>query len=97
VRQNKEIELESLVKPHNLLIIQADNKRKLELFDKHMHEELDRQDFRTIIEMDHKVLEQQDTMKKAGVPGFFVSQCPIETKIQMYIFEFIQRLSKMKL
>ncbi len=76
-------------------IVQAANKRELDAFDRRMNDELERQDFRTIIEMDHKVIEQQEMMKKAGVPGFFVSQCPIETRIQMYIFEFIQRLNKM--
>jgi hypothetical protein len=93
VRRHQEAERNCSTKPHNLPILQAANKRELDAFDKRMNEELERHDFQTIIKMDQKVMEQQETMKKAGVPGFFVTSCPFETKIQMYIFQFIQRLS----
>lgn len=35
------------------------------------------------------------TLEKAGVPGFFVTNKPIEVKVQMYLLDFILRLSKM--
>lgn len=42
-----------------------------------------------------QVSDQQDTLEKAGVPGFFVTNKPIEIKVQMYLLDFILRLSKM--
>jgi hypothetical protein len=62
-----------------------------------MSDELHRHDVKTVLELDQKVIEQQETMKKAGVAGFYVTSDPTDTQIQMYIFEFIQRLSKMEM
>ena len=62
-----------------------------------MNDELNRIDLKIINELDKKVNEQQDTMKKAGVPGFYITNDPIELKVQMYIFEFIQNLGSMKI
>jgi hypothetical protein len=62
-----------------------------------MNDELNRIDMKIINELDKKVIEQQDTMKKAGVPGFYITNDPIEIKVQMYIFEFIQNLGSMKI
>lgn len=42
-----------------------------------------------------QVSDQQVTLEKAGVPGFFVTNKPIEVKVQMYLLDFILRLSKM--
>jgi len=47
--------------------------------------------------MDQKVEEQQETMSQAGVYGFYKTVQPTEVKIQMFLFKFIQRLSKMKM
>ena len=62
-----------------------------------MNDELNRIDMKIINELDKKVIEQQDTMKKAGVPGFYITNDSIEIKVQMYIFEFIQNLGSMKI
>lgn len=42
-----------------------------------------------------QVSDQQVTLEKAGVPGFFVTNKPIEVKVQMYLLDFILRLSRM--
>lgn len=62
-----------------------------------MNDELKRLDLKILNELDQKVIEQQDTMKKAGVPGFHITKEPFEVKMQMYIFEFVQRLSEMQM
>ncbi|XP_038210845.1 gonadal protein gdl isoform X1 [Zerene cesonia] len=58
-------------------------------------EELKQTDMKLVIQLDQKVSDQQDTLEKAGVPGFFVTTKPIEIKVQMYLLDFILRLSKM--
>ncbi|XP_013135354.1 PREDICTED: gonadal protein gdl [Papilio polytes] len=58
-------------------------------------EELKQTDMKLVLQLDQKVSDQQDTLEKAGVPGFFVTSKPIEVKVQMYLLDFILRLSKM--
>jgi hypothetical protein len=41
-----------------------------------------------------QVSDQQVTLEKAGVPGFFVTNNPLDIKVQMYLLDFILRLSK---
>ncbi|XP_034824568.1 gonadal protein gdl isoform X1 [Maniola hyperantus] len=72
---------------------QIEIKRNI-LFRRHK-EELKQTDMKLVIQLDQKVSDQQDTLEKAGVPGFFVTNKPIEIKVQMYLLDFILRLSKM--
>lgn len=46
-----------------------------------------------ILQLDQMVSEQQNTLEKAGVPGFYVSTNPQEIQVQMYLLEFISKLS----
>ncbi|SPP89757.1 gonadal protein gdl [Drosophila guanche] len=46
--------------------------------------------------LDQKVNDQQSTLQKAGVPGFYVTENPKEIKIQMFLLDFILRLSRIK-
>ncbi|ALC44703.1 gdl [Drosophila busckii] len=46
--------------------------------------------------MDQKVYDQQSTLQKAGVPGFYFTQNPKEIKIQMFLLDFLLRLSRLK-
>ncbi|XP_017107804.2 gonadal protein gdl [Drosophila bipectinata] len=46
--------------------------------------------------LDQKVNDQQSTLQKAGVPGFYVTENPKEIKIQMFLLDFILRLSRLK-
>ena len=45
---------------------------------------------------DKQMSEQQVTLEKTGVPGFHVTNNPNEVRLQMYILEFILRLSEIK-
>lgn len=53
-------------------------------------------DQKLVLHLDHKVRDQQMTLEKAGVPGFFTTMIPREIKIQMHLLDFILRLSRMK-
>ena len=64
-------------------------------FDKRSNDELHRHDLKIINEIDLKVTEQQDIMQKAGVFGFFQTSNVSEVKLQMHLFQSIQKLSQM--
>lgn len=53
-------------------------------------------DMRLVLHLDQKVKDQQATLEKAGVPGFYVTDNAKENKIQMHLLDFILRLSRMK-
>lgn len=50
-----------------------------------------------ILELDQKVMDQQVMLEKAGVPGFFVTNNKLDIRLQMYLLEFIIRLSHMEI
>lgn len=53
-------------------------------------------DMKLVLHLDQKVKDQQSTLEKAGVPGFYVTDNHKEIKIQMHLLDFILRLSRMK-
>ncbi|GAB0088923.1 Gonadal protein gdl [Sergentomyia squamirostris] len=53
-------------------------------------------DIKLVLHLDQKVKDQQSTLERAGVPGFYVTDNPKDIKIQMHLLDFILRLSKMK-
>lgn len=53
-------------------------------------------DMKLIALLDQKVRDQQSTLHKAGVAGFYVTDNPKEIKIQMFLLDFILRLSRIK-
>ena len=56
--------------------------------------ELENFDVSTILQLDKKVSEQQLTLEKAGVAGFFETKNPVEIKVQMLLIDFICQLEK---
>ncbi|XP_034238244.1 gonadal protein gdl [Thrips palmi] len=52
-------------------------------------------DMKLVKQLDTKVAEQQETLQQAGFPGFFVTMNSSEIKVQMFLLDFILRLSKM--
>ncbi|KAL6258765.1 gonadal protein gdl [Pogonomyrmex barbatus] len=67
---------------------------KAALHKKHK-EELKQMDMKLVLQLDQKVADQQSTLEKAGVPGFYVTNNPVEIQVQMRLCDFIIRLSKM--
>ena len=53
-------------------------------------------DMKLVLHLDQKVKDQQSTLEKAGVPGFYVTDNPKEITIQMHLLDFVLRLSQMK-
>ncbi|XP_013119195.1 gonadal protein gdl [Stomoxys calcitrans] len=53
-------------------------------------------DMKLIALLDEKVRDQQSTLHKACVAGFYVTDNPKEIKIQMFLLDFIIRLSRIK-
>ena len=42
--------------------------------------------------LDQKAIDQQKTLENSCIPGFHVTTNPTETKVQMFLLEFITRL-----
>ncbi|XP_013397820.1 protein DGCR6L isoform X2 [Lingula anatina] len=83
-------------KPHSLPLVQAEYEAQWSELESNYSDELKRQDMRIILELDQKMLDQQSTLEKAGVPGFCVTNNPLEVRIQMYLLDFINRISEMQ-
>lgn len=61
----------------------------------HAHDErLKRIDMKIILQLDQKVLNQQVTLEKAGLPLFFATNRGEDIAVQMKIIEYIIRLSQ---
>ncbi|XP_045472845.1 gonadal protein gdl [Harmonia axyridis] len=58
-------------------------------------EELKIFDMNLVLQLDEKVKDQQQLLEQAGVPGFYVTTNPLELKVQMFLLDFMLRLSKM--
>lgn len=70
---------------HILALMKIKQKKKMKETDQKLIEHLDA-----------KVRDQQTTLEKAGVPGFYATDNPKEIKIQMHLIDFILRLSRLK-
>nr|XP_006822369.1 PREDICTED: protein DGCR6-like [Saccoglossus kowalevskii] len=62
-----------------------------------IEEETKRMDQRLILELDQRVSEQQVTLERAGVAGFYVTNNQQEVRLQMHMLDMIVRLSKVEL
>jgi len=49
-----------------------------------------------IRKLDQQVIDQQQFLEKAAVPGFTVTNNPAEIQLQMHLLEFITRLNQHK-
>ena len=71
------------------------DRQKDDMIQRHA-EELKKFDTDLILQIDQKVIDQQSTLEKAGVPGFHVTNNPLEIQVQMYMLDFINRLHEEK-
>ncbi|KAG8537889.1 hypothetical protein GDO81_022359 [Engystomops pustulosus] len=51
-------------------------------------------DEKIVLELDQKVIDQQSTLEKAGVSGFYVTTNPQELTLQMNLLELILKLQQ---
>ncbi len=68
---------------------------ELVAFDGKCEEELKRTDMKIVLELDQVVSQQQSTLEKAGIPGFYVTNKPEELRLQMYILDFLEKLNSL--
>ncbi|CAH1774504.1 unnamed protein product [Owenia fusiformis] len=96
-KQKEALQHCQMAKPHQLPYLQVQQERDFQTMEKKYEDELKRKDMKIILELDQKVMDQQVTLEKSGVPGFFVTNKPTEIKLQMHLLEFINRMSVMSM
>ncbi|KAL4660397.1 protein DGCR6-like isoform X1 [Arapaima gigas] len=81
-------------KSHNLAVLRANQQAETEALDQRVKEEQRMMDEKIVVEMDQKVVDQQSTLEKAGVPGFYRTTNPQELTMQMNLLELILKLQQ---
>uniref|UniRef100_A0A2P2I679 Protein DGCR6-like n=1 Tax=Hirondellea gigas TaxID=1518452 RepID=A0A2P2I679_9CRUS len=79
---------------HALPQLLASHGHDLQELDERQQRELQHCNNNILNIIDHKVAEQQSTLQQVGVPGFFPTNNPLDVRVQMYILNFIVKLSK---
>ncbi|GAB5579266.1 protein DGCR6L isoform X1 [Prionailurus iriomotensis] len=74
--RQKHQEAQQACRPHNLPVLQATQQRELEAVEHRIREEQRAMDQKIVLELDRKVADQQSTLEKAGVAGFYVTTNP---------------------
>lgn len=92
IRKHKEA-LQSC-KSHNLALLKSTQQTELEALEVRVREEQKMMDKKIVVEMDQKVTDQQNTLEKAGVPGFYITTNPQELTMQMNLLELILKLQQ---
>ncbi|XP_034547857.1 protein DGCR6 [Notolabrus celidotus] len=81
-------------KSHNLALLKSNQQAELEALEIRVREEQKMMDKKIVAEMDQKVIDQQNTLEKAGVPGFYITTNPQELTVQMNLLELILKLQQ---
>ncbi|XP_029998354.1 protein DGCR6 [Sphaeramia orbicularis] len=81
-------------KSHNLALFKSNHQAELEALEIRVREEQRMMDKKIVAEMDQKVIDQQNTLEKAGVPGFYITTNPQELTMQMNLLELILKLQQ---
>ncbi|XP_077151123.1 protein DGCR6-like isoform X2 [Ranitomeya variabilis] len=72
----KHKEAQQSCKAHNMSVLQSTQQRELEALEQRIREEQRMMDEKIVLELDQKVIDQQNTLEKAGVSGFYVTTNP---------------------
>ncbi|XP_072538129.1 protein DGCR6 [Salminus brasiliensis] len=81
-------------KSHNMTVLKTNQKAETEALEQRVKDEQRMMDEKIIAEIDQKVLDQQNTLEKAGVPGFYITTNPQEVTMQMNLLELILKLQQ---
>ncbi|KAF4110394.1 hypothetical protein G5714_009646 [Onychostoma macrolepis] len=81
-------------KSHNLAVLKTNQRAETEALDQRVKEEQRMMDEKVVAEMDQKVLDQQNMLEKAGVPGFYITTNPQEVMMQMNLLELVLKLQQ---
>ncbi|KAJ7426149.1 DiGeorge syndrome critical region protein 6-like protein [Willisornis vidua] len=66
----------------------------LQAMEQRIREEQRMMDEKIVLELDQKVIDQQSTLEKAGVSGFYITTNPQELTLQMNLLELIRKLQQ---
>ncbi|XP_063207396.1 protein DGCR6 isoform X3 [Chroicocephalus ridibundus] len=69
-------EAQQCCRPHNLPLLRAAQQREMEAVEQRIREEQRMMDEKIVLELDQKVIDQQSTLEKAGVSGFYITTNP---------------------
>lgn len=81
-------------KSHNLALLKSTQQTEQETLESRVREEQKMMDKKIVAEIDQKVIDQQNTLEKAGVPGFYITTNPQELTMQMNLLELILKLQQ---
>ncbi|KAI7797456.1 protein DGCR6L [Triplophysa rosa] len=81
-------------KSHNVAVLKSNQRTETEALEQRVREEQRMMDEKIVAEMDQKVLDQQNTLEKAGVSGFYITTNPQELMMQMNLLELILKLQQ---
>uniref|UniRef100_A0A8C5TWM2 DGCR6 protein n=1 Tax=Malurus cyaneus samueli TaxID=2593467 RepID=A0A8C5TWM2_9PASS len=87
-------EAQQCCRPHNLPLLRAAQQREMEAMEQQIREEQRMMDEKIVLELDQKVIDQQSTLEKAGVSGFYITTNPQELTLQMNLLELIRKLQQ---
>ncbi|XP_048855962.1 protein DGCR6 isoform X1 [Brienomyrus brachyistius] len=81
-------------KSHNLAVLRMNQQAETEALEQRVKEEQSMMDEKIVVELDQKVVDQQTTLEKAGVPGFYRTTSSQELTMQMNLLELILKLQQ---
>uniref|UniRef100_A0A3B3QMF5 DiGeorge syndrome critical region gene 6 n=1 Tax=Paramormyrops kingsleyae TaxID=1676925 RepID=A0A3B3QMF5_9TELE len=81
-------------KSHNLAVLRMNQQAETEALEQRVKEEQSMMDEKIVVELDQKVVDQQTTLEKAGVPGFYRTTNSQELTMQMNLLELILKLQQ---
>uniref|UniRef100_A0A674HRT7 DiGeorge syndrome critical region 6 like n=1 Tax=Taeniopygia guttata TaxID=59729 RepID=A0A674HRT7_TAEGU len=87
-------EAQQCCRPHNLPLLRAAQQHEMEAMEQQIREEQRMMDEKIVLELDQKVIDQQSTLEKAGVSGFYITTNPQELTLQMNLLELIRKLQQ---
>ncbi|XP_053558047.1 protein DGCR6 [Bombina bombina] len=81
-------------KPHNMSVLKTAQQKEMGSLEQRIKEEQRMMDEKIVLELDQKVIDQQSTLEKAGVSGFYITTNPQELTLQMNLLELIRKLQQ---
>eukprot|EP00088_Acartia_fossae_P051695 TRINITY_DN5809_c0_g1_i12.p1 TRINITY_DN5809_c0_g1~~TRINITY_DN5809_c0_g1_i12.p1 ORF type:complete len:166 (-),score=20.51 TRINITY_DN5809_c0_g1_i12:312-809(-) len=94
--RNRQTYLQKLSDEKQLLKARNHTAHDLQALESKHAELMKHHNMKLVEQLDSKVEEQQITLEKAGVPGFYKTSKPVEIQVQMYLLDFILRIGEQR-
>ncbi|KAL0979489.1 hypothetical protein UPYG_G00185790 [Umbra pygmaea] len=92
IRKHKEAL--QVCKSHNIAVMKTNQQAEMETLEIRVRDEQRMMDEKIVLELDQKVIDQQNTLEMAGVPGFYITTNPQELTMQINLLELIVKLQQ---